>query len=320
MEERPYQPRSYEEEEYLDDLFNKRSARRQKPPRSQLFTIIAINIAVSIIISLLVLFIAGPILFSPSKGPSSGTKNTTDGTPVSAVVPPLKYLKEAGTITGTVSIKTPEKQKPASVYVVKSGDSLSSIAGQFHVTLDALMTVNGILDPNVLQVGQELAIPSADVAVVTPTYTPAPTPTITPLPFDPPTPMASGEKAASASSIEAKASPAAPSTPITPKAIALTISKVEKAGDPEGETLILHNEGAIVDLNGWSLNRGDEQIYVFSRYFYLWGNGSVNIHTAFGENSNTDLYLDRKEAAWPSGSIVILKDGSRKTISTYQVP
>ena len=44
-------------------------------------------------------------------------------------------------------------------YVVKPGDTLSSIAASFNVTLTALMSANGITDPNQIDVGQQLIIP-----------------------------------------------------------------------------------------------------------------------------------------------------------------
>ena len=45
------------------------------------------------------------------------------------------------------------------VYIVKSGDSLSSIAEFFSVSLADLMSTNGITDPNQLNAGQQLIIP-----------------------------------------------------------------------------------------------------------------------------------------------------------------
>jgi len=44
-------------------------------------------------------------------------------------------------------------------YVVKPGDTLSSIAASFNVDLTALMSANGITDPNQIDVGQQLVIP-----------------------------------------------------------------------------------------------------------------------------------------------------------------
>ena len=44
-------------------------------------------------------------------------------------------------------------------YVVQLGDTLSSIAATFHVDLAALMSANGITDPNQIDIGQKLIIP-----------------------------------------------------------------------------------------------------------------------------------------------------------------
>ena len=48
------------------------------------------------------------------------------------------------------------------VYVVKSGDTLSKIAAKYGVTLDDLISVNRdtVPDPNKLQIGQQLVIPT----------------------------------------------------------------------------------------------------------------------------------------------------------------
>lgn len=46
-------------------------------------------------------------------------------------------------------------------YTVKSGDTLGRIAAKFGVTVDALAAANGIDDPNVIQVGQVLQIPTS---------------------------------------------------------------------------------------------------------------------------------------------------------------
>lgn len=48
------------------------------------------------------------------------------------------------------------------VYIVQPGDSLSSIAARFNVSLDELMTANGITDPNQLAADQQLVIPGLE--------------------------------------------------------------------------------------------------------------------------------------------------------------
>lgn len=48
------------------------------------------------------------------------------------------------------------------VYVVQLGDTLSSIAKKFGVSVNAIIDANSISNPNRIYVGQELAIPSND--------------------------------------------------------------------------------------------------------------------------------------------------------------
>ena len=48
------------------------------------------------------------------------------------------------------------------IYIVQPGDSLYSIAARFSVSLDDLLAVNGIADPNTLAAGQQLIIPGLE--------------------------------------------------------------------------------------------------------------------------------------------------------------
>ncbi|MBM3126767.1 MAG: LysM peptidoglycan-binding domain-containing protein, partial [Chloroflexi bacterium] len=51
---------------------------------------------------------------------------------------------------------------PGPIYIVQPGDSLSSIAARFDVTVNELMRANGITDPNTLAADQQLIIPGLD--------------------------------------------------------------------------------------------------------------------------------------------------------------
>ncbi|MDL1920852.1 LysM peptidoglycan-binding domain-containing protein, partial [Chloroflexi bacterium CFX5] len=53
-------------------------------------------------------------------------------------------------------------QEGGAIYIVQPGDSLYSIAARFGVSLDELLAVNGISDPNTLAVGQQLTIPGLE--------------------------------------------------------------------------------------------------------------------------------------------------------------
>lgn len=61
----------------------------------------------------------------------------------------------------TAITKVPESRKHAEalIYVVRGGDTLSSIGNEFKISTDALKYVNGLTDRSILKVGSELTIP-----------------------------------------------------------------------------------------------------------------------------------------------------------------
>ena len=90
----------------------------------------------------------------------AGVSITSPDTVVSAV--------PTSDTTGSAETPPPADQPPA-VYTVQPGDTLSAIASQYGVPVEALADFNGISDVNDLSPGQELAIPPqapVEVAVV----------------------------------------------------------------------------------------------------------------------------------------------------------
>ena len=69
-------------------------------------------------------------------------------------------------------------------HIVQAGDTLALIAKEYDTTVETLVALNGIEDPNTIQVGQELLVS------VPPTFTPHPEPTSTPSVKKAPTPTA----------------------------------------------------------------------------------------------------------------------------------
>jgi len=57
----------------------------------------------------------------------------------------------------TVMAQTPDPELP--VYIIQSGDYLSTIASRFGISVETLQEVNGITDPNNIAVGNQLKIP-----------------------------------------------------------------------------------------------------------------------------------------------------------------
>ena len=77
---------------------------------------------------------------TPGISPTPGATPTLAATPTPAPTP------------------TPEPS-PFEEYTVQQGDSLSSIAQRFGTTADELARINGITDPNTLDIGQKLQVP-----------------------------------------------------------------------------------------------------------------------------------------------------------------
>ncbi len=58
-----------------------------------------------------------------------------------------------------ISIQPAHAQASEPVYIIQAGDTLSSIAARFNVSLNDLMAANPDADPNNLAIGQEIVIP-----------------------------------------------------------------------------------------------------------------------------------------------------------------
>lgn len=89
----------------------------------------------------------------PTEAPVTATATATTG------ASPTATPEEAATETPTEA----PTAAPTSVvvHVVQPGETLSSIARQYGVTYQAIMEANGMEDPSLLEVGQELVIPPA---------------------------------------------------------------------------------------------------------------------------------------------------------------
>jgi murein DD-endopeptidase MepM/ murein hydrolase activator NlpD len=65
-------------------------------------------------------------------------------------------------LNGTGIVHAQDNQPSGPVYIVQSGDNLTSIAAQFGITQDELIAANAIIDPNLLAVGDQLIIPGLE--------------------------------------------------------------------------------------------------------------------------------------------------------------
>ncbi len=89
-------------------------------------------------------------------GPSAGVQPTAR--PLIRITPAIPQdVPATGTAFARQIVPT---ATPPGIYIVKPGDTLSKIADEFQTTIDEIMTLNSLVDPNTIQVGQQLRIPS----------------------------------------------------------------------------------------------------------------------------------------------------------------
>lgn len=120
---------------------------------------------------------------SSPAGDGTSSDTTTGGSEIIHIVQPgenlyrigLKYNIDAATIAAyngisnitliyvgqSLRIPTNGTTTPGggSTYIVQPGDTLYTIATIFNTTVQALMSANGITDPNTIYIGQTLSIP-----------------------------------------------------------------------------------------------------------------------------------------------------------------
>ncbi len=300
----------------------------------QVAFIIGINAILSLIISLAVVVIAGQnyLPFQPAAASVAGTEpppvavagggteqaqpplsaSDTPTSPPGAAIPTAQPVPGEALPTGTPVEPT--------VYIVQSGDNLSSIASKFEVSLEDLMRANGLTDPDYVLVGQELLIPIGGLPLATPTFTPMPVPTDTPLPFNPPTSLPADTTPPAEPAATVGPTPTAePTLTSAPVGEIRLVLQVLRPGDLVNEVAQVVNQGPFVRLSGWTLSDEAGNVYTFPD-FSLWGGGAVNVHTAAGSDTTTDLYWGQPEAVWDVGEVATLRDADGTVIATYTVP
>ncbi len=150
------------------------------PPRRGLPWRLA-GLAAGIVVLLLA---AGALLMRPKATVALVTPTQT-ATPTEELTPTVSPTPTAqpptATATASPAAAQPSTPVPPTRYTVRSGDTLLSIASKFGTTVDVLESFNGLVDTDLLQVGQVLQIPSAN-ATPGPTLTAQPTATFIPGP------------------------------------------------------------------------------------------------------------------------------------------
>ena len=264
----------------------------------EMLTLIGINAVLSLIISLTVIIIWDAVIRTPTVAPSPAVIATDTATPTAALP----------AATSTLGSGAP------TLYRVRPGDTLLTIAAQFGVTVERIMAANDLVDPNRIQAGQELIIPTGDLPEPTPTMTPVAN-TVEPTlaePTDTPEPTSTPQ------------SPTVTPTPlpVTPPATEpeVAIREILDTGVLIEEAVLIFNSGRAVHMENWTLTDAQDNVYTFPNLFLATG-GSVRIHTRSGSNSATDLYWGQDAPVWgEAGDVATLRDESGLVIDTFELP
>lgn len=124
---------------------------RSKPPRSQRVVQAGLAVVASVAVA-----VAGAFLVRSCNG---------DGDePAPPVLPPLSTSSTSSTTTTTIAVVV-------RTYEIQSGDSLFSIAQRFGVSVAEILELNGIDDPDRIEAGQVLTLPSNASLTTTTTTT-----------------------------------------------------------------------------------------------------------------------------------------------------
>lgn len=97
------------------------------------------------------------------------TNTVTAGTDTNVVAAPdTNIVQPPPTPPYVEPTPTPQPEATASDYTIQKGDTFSTIAPKFHISVAALKAANPTVDPAKLQIGKKINIPAAAAAVTTP--------------------------------------------------------------------------------------------------------------------------------------------------------
>ncbi len=195
--------------------------------------------------------------------------------------------------TGT---PTPKQTLALRPYEVAPGETLGEIALQFGISVDQLLEINNIDDPDQLATGMILFVPASR----------------------PPEEIPS-EKTPSASepSVETAARPTIPPTPENSSIRIVSIVGVDDLATEHIQIRSVSSEA--LPLEGWRIETNDGQVYIFPN-ITLFEYGAVNLFSRAGINSVVALYWGLSTPLFQSGDQAIIYDADGNVQAVYSIP
>ena len=179
------------------------------------------------------------------------------------------------------------------VHTVQAGDTLNRISQQYDVSLDDIMAANGLTDPNIISVGQQLIIPVGGL----------PTPTV-PAPTE----------------IVARPSPI-PTEALVAGQGEIAITGVIDPGVLATEAVQIVNNGTeLQSMRGWKVRDEDGNVYTFGDVGIFGEGAGILLHSGAGTDSPLELFWGLTEPAWRSGETLTLWDATEQVVTTLVIP
>ena len=218
-------------------------------------------------------------------------------------------------------------------HVIASGEFPSLIAERYEVNIFTLLAVNGLDEQTstLLQIGDVLIVPLEGCPVenfIQESQT---------VQEEMDTPADESEPAAGVAQQLGRTNPdgqpmstpesTVQATPTPTRTLAPTaenaqveIVQVIGAGDITREAVEIRNNGALIDVGGWTLSDGDGNEFVFPGTQRLFSGGGVTVHTQRGENSPIAYYWGRDEAVFQPGDTITLTDRDGNIQASLRLP
>ncbi len=179
-------------------------------------------------------------------------------------------------------------------HVVQAGETLGIISNTYDVSLADIMEANGLDNPDLISVGQQLIIPVGGIPVATATIEvtvalPSPIPT---------EPVVASEGTAE-----------------------IEVAGVEGVGVLDEEAVQIVNSGlSQQSMVGWKVRDEDSNVFTFGDVSIFGEGAGIRLHSRAGSNSSADLYWNLTEPAWRSGEVLTLWNADDQVIARFVVP
>lgn len=245
----------------------------------------------------------------------TGVIDTTPGSPAPEVTTDLGAVSSAlgadAGLQGTATALPPN----CILHVIASGDTPFAVAEEYGADGFNLMEVNGLTEQTAaqLQIGDVLIVPLEGCAL-----------TAEQVAASRPTEEVIAEETAeeTAESTAEAAVTARPTLTLPPTAASaqLQITDVIGAGDLSREEIFIRNNGATINLQGWTLSDTNDNTYTFEERS-LFSQASFSLATRIGEDTARILFWNRSAPLFDEPGVVLtLRDRNGTVQSTFRVP